>query len=353
MSGPPPGYFDPPPRVPEVPDSPAYADIVEELSHLVAEPEPETGLLFHYTSLQALYGILEAKAIWCTEIGYLNDRREQDEFRQLMNEFVAVEATGGPMAPQRPSCKAGGYLIAKGQLLAKLKSFVQRQLEIPKFVFSLTTEHDQLSQWRGYARSDGVAIGFCWRTLRDIAESRRYIFARCGYTEFDVQRVQQQVYGNPAEFPSEKQDVAERMLARIRNLKVNVWQSDANVSAAYLQRLAYLAPIAKDYGFHEEREWRIFAVDGISCLDEFVYHPRRDQLIKRAVLGIATDGPYATPIRQVVLSPALSADDNAVSRIVENLNRHAARVGHHGFAAEQEPPPGKAKVVLSGIPLRE
>jgi hypothetical protein len=99
---------------------------VEELGHLVAEQEPETNLLFHYTSLQAFYSIIESKAIWCTEIGFLNDRREQDEFRQLMNEFVAVEATGGPAGPLRPSQQAGGYQAASHQIRAKLRGRLEK-----------------------------------------------------------------------------------------------------------------------------------------------------------------------------------------------------------------------------------
>ena len=362
----PPGYMEPPFPVPEIPAAlppPAHGKVMAELAHLAGGQEPREELLYHYTNLQALYGMVGSRAVWCTETKYLNDRREQHEFERLLKGFVAVAATGGEMLVPRPSDRAGGITATTMEFRKRLEAFVDRQIAVPKFVFSLTAERDQLSQWRGYARGDGVAVGFCWRSLRDAASRRCFFFARCDYEEFGLYRVRMQAYGDPRHRPVTEQDIPAKIRQRIHELRVHEWHHRPDALRSYLQRLAYLAPVAKDYGFHEEREWRVFAAEGLSDLRDFVHHPRRDQLVRRAVLEICTGAPHATPIRRVVLSPALSSNPEAVARIVAHLDWHASQVGHHGFAAEQvghhgpgadsTQTKGKVAVGVSAIPLRE
>lgn len=362
----PPEYMIPPFPVPEIPAGlplPAYSEIVAELAHLVGDQEPPGGLLYHYTTLQALYGMVGSKAVWCTEAKCLNDWREQHEFERLLKGFVAVAATGEEMLAPRPSDRAGGIIIATMEFRKRLETFVDGQIAIPKFVFSLTAEPDQLGQWRGYARGDGVAVGFCWRALRDVALRRRFFFTRCDYEEFGLDRVRMRAYGDPRQRPAAELDVPSTIRQRIHTLRANAWHHRPDALLSYLQRLACLAPVAKDRGFYEEREWRVFAAEGVSDLRSFVYHPRRDQLVRRAVLEIGTDAPHATPIRRMVLSPALSADPEGVSRIVAHLDWHASQAGHHGFVTEQidhhgpgtDPAQveGKVAVRMSTIPLRD
>lgn len=362
----PPEYMVPPFPVPEIPGGmppPSHDDVVAELRHLVGDQEPPGDFLYHYTTLQALYGMVESKAVWCTEATHLNDRREQLEFERLLKGFVAVVATGGELLAPRPANRAGGIIAATMEFRKRLEPFIDGQIAVPKFVFSLTAEPDQLSQWRGYARGDGVAVGFCWRALRDMASRRRHIFARCDYEEFGLDRVRMRSYGDHRQQPVTERDVSSSIRQRIHSLRANEWHHRPDALLSYLQRLAYLAPVAKDQGFHEEREWRVFAAEGISDLRNFVHHPRRDRLVRRAVLEIGTGAPHATPIREVVLSPALSADPDGVARIVANLDWHASQVGHHGFSAEQvgrhrsvadaAQAEGKAVVRVSTIPLRD
>lgn len=363
----PPEYMDPPFPVPEIPAGlppPAHGEVMAELAHLAGDQEPPGDLLYHYTNLHALYGMVGSKAVWCTEAKYLNDRREQHEFERLLKGFVAVAATGGEMMAPRPSDRAGGIIAATMEFRKRLEAFVEGQIAVPKFIFSLTAEPDQLSQWRGYARGDGVAVGFCWRTLRDTALRRRFFFARCDYEEFGLDRVRMRAYGDPRQRPAAaERDVPSAIRQRIHALRADAWHNRPDALLSYLQRLAYLAPVAKDRGFHEEREWRVFAAEGLSDLRDFVHHPRRDQLVRRAVLEVGTDAPRPTPMRRVVLSPALSADPEEVSRIVAHLDWHASQTGHHGFVAEQidhrrpggDPAhaEGKVAVDVSTIPLRD
>lgn len=293
-----PEYMISPFPVPEVPAGlppPAHGGVMAELAHLVGDQEPPEDLLYHYTTLQALYGMVGSKAVWCTEAKYLNDWREQHEFERLLKGFVAVAATGGEMLAPRPSNRAGGSIAATMEFRRRLEAFVDGQIAVPKFVFSLTAEPDQLSQWRGYARGDGVAVGFCWRALRDTALRRRFFFARCDYEEFGLDRVRMRAYGDPRHRPVTERDIPAKIRQRIHQLRAHEWHHRSDALLSYLQRLACLAPVAKDRGFHEEREWRVFAADGVSDLRDFVHYPRRDQLVRRAVLEISTDAPHAHP----------------------------------------------------------
>jgi len=45
-------------------------------------------IIYHYTSLQGLLGIIESRSIWTTNIIYLNDTSELNYATKLFNEEV-------------------------------------------------------------------------------------------------------------------------------------------------------------------------------------------------------------------------------------------------------------------------
>jgi hypothetical protein len=105
-------------------------------------PKKHPKVVYHYTSLEGLIGIIENKAVWMTDYGYLNDRQELNYGVSLVSETLKkMLETDIP-----PSVK---------ELLSEWEKNIQK---VPNRVCisSFSSDSDSLSQWRAYGP---VAIG--------------------------------------------------------------------------------------------------------------------------------------------------------------------------------------------------
>jgi len=107
----------------------------------ISKPIPNT--LWHYTSYDALKGIVSSKKIWATEYRFLNDREEFRHAKTLAQQLVDEETEfSDQMFPAREFLrKAVDIAFNTGYLH-------EERLRI--MVASFSEEGDQLSQWRGY-----------------------------------------------------------------------------------------------------------------------------------------------------------------------------------------------------------
>lgn len=140
--------------------------------------------LFHYTTLPGLRGILTSNELWATSAAYLNDSSEMQAFwrhleapmrgafeaaieasiRENPAEMIQIEKLGGL---ERVAHREARSWIA----MVRDRLFGASGVSLP-FVVSFTTHsgdteideyrrrHGMLSQWRGYAAGDGIAIVF-------------------------------------------------------------------------------------------------------------------------------------------------------------------------------------------------
>ena len=145
--------------------------------------------VFHYTSAQGLMGILGARKIWLTDIGFLNDDEEMkfaartladgfervlfDEFgasrpdpegpmlhRYLVTAIHVLHATYGLEPSERLRNRFGGGIQRHEQLWERLP-----------FVACFCSDGDLLSMWRGYANGSGFAIEFDTKVLQDVVDN--------------------------------------------------------------------------------------------------------------------------------------------------------------------------------------
>lgn len=113
-------------------------------------------LVWHYTTVEALVGIVQSRELWASSRAALNDPTENSWGRDALREVLsAFEDEGWPMADGvRP-------------LAARESDFLERV--IPKdylagealatYVVAASAAGDKLSQWVHYAGAGGVAIG--------------------------------------------------------------------------------------------------------------------------------------------------------------------------------------------------
>ncbi len=107
----------------------------------IIAPFPEMApVLYHYTSLQGLMGIINSNEVWLTDYGYLNDTSEVHYGLRLANDRFATVAHVRPDA---------------ADVLRGWGSSTLQQHRV--CVASFSTDGDSLGQWRAYGP---IAVGF-------------------------------------------------------------------------------------------------------------------------------------------------------------------------------------------------
>lgn len=161
---------------------------------VAADKHPE---LFHYTTLSALRGILESNALWATNAGCLNDMTEhrvlrvhlqrplseafEVAFREIMhgNERLTARVSEQGGVDQIAAIQAKRFLSSlwdamygpEGTTEPYVVSFASHCGDSP--VDSEHRRHGMLSQWRGYAVGEGVAIVFDTTRLKELVDMER------------------------------------------------------------------------------------------------------------------------------------------------------------------------------------
>ncbi len=104
--------------------------------------DSQPDLLWHYTNLAGLLGIIEHQELWATDLRYLND---STEFKYGLERVLAV-------LRQRDD-RYGDVADLFEEIADAVETIIQA------FVVCFSTHHDNLSLWRGYGHQ-GYALGF-------------------------------------------------------------------------------------------------------------------------------------------------------------------------------------------------
>jgi len=113
----------------------------EKLNHKVKPYET----IYHYTDLNGLIAILESQSFYCTNINFLNDRKEFNHGVDLVKENIN-SITGNKR---------------NKEILKHLKTEIDSILDIDRYVTCFSKNGDLLSQWRSYGnQGKGISIGF-------------------------------------------------------------------------------------------------------------------------------------------------------------------------------------------------
>jgi hypothetical protein len=184
--------------------------------------------LYHYTTAAGLQGIIASKSLWTTDYRFLNDT---SEFRYGWK--LVVDAMDRREAEIKERSSFAWQTI---------ELFLRNLEKASAFIGSLSSQGDLLSQWRGYNRGRGFAIGF----------NEDWLKRNAAVQEFDISPV---IYD-----PYEQRGAADKTVdLLIRELadsatepsteleKINTWRVQAVKTALRL----------KDHHFSEEHESRL------------------------------------------------------------------------------------------------
>lgn len=131
--------------------------------------------LWHYTSNAACLSILQGRSLWASDIRYLNDALEYS-YASLLAAEIASELTRSSNSDRSRLAAAIGERFPHDGVGSTDTTFV----------FSMSANRDDLSQWRAYCPTGGVALGIEPRRLQYFAGPTARL-VRCTYNE-DGQR---------------------------------------------------------------------------------------------------------------------------------------------------------------------
>ena len=111
------------------------------------------GLLYHYTTLNGLLGIVRSRTLWASDIRYMNDSAELKHSADLIRIEVQERIARGQ---------------GKADLLGQFTDWISHRITNGHMLFgaSFRSHGNLLSQWRGYSsHGKGVSLGFAAESI--------------------------------------------------------------------------------------------------------------------------------------------------------------------------------------------
>ncbi len=203
---------------------------------LYADIPKET--LYHYTTFTGLLGIVGSRALWASDIRYMNDSAELRHTADLIRKEITQRIAAGHRNPI---------------LLNQFLDWVSHRITNGHLLFgaSFRSNGNLLSQWRGYSRlGKGVSLGFNPTYILKCAQAQSFQIGKCIYD------------------PTEQQRLIVKVVNAVEDLAHECCENDDPTKpdgnppyhAVFRQiesQLLRIAAVLKHPSYQEEAEWRI------------------------------------------------------------------------------------------------
>lgn len=254
-------------------------------------------IIFHYTDGLGLTGILESQSLWATHFRYLNDKTELELYKEMLLDSLRTKQVSQNEVEQFKE-----YIETVSGLVFDKE--YQHLCDIFICSFCSHNSHNKdlglLSQWRGYGKDGGYAIGFDYKYLNDLKDIERTKY------DFDFATLDSVTYWDETNIPKEQEQNVDSILTSFMNDQLG------EASNKYLNCLAHV----KHCGFREESEYRlVFGFKAASTTKEIKFRNYRGTLIPYIEL-FKEDVRYL-PIKKIIIGP--SPDANLRQKAIELL----------------------------------
>ena len=278
--------------------------------------------LYHYTSIETLYNMLEKSIIidnevknniqylkmWATHIEYLNDETERKIFTNALKKQV-YEYTQNH----------------KTSLTKEQNEKLESLCRFDAYIISLSTLKDDLNMWRGYGGNGiGINLEFDLSKINRFYESVKSTYYKM---EFAYSALECKY------FKSEQCEVENSLIERIYNYILKSVDNDEMFTeyVTLKRKIENLAIISKHSAYESEKEWRF------KCTPT---KPFPNPVISNGIIK-----PYIEfripldAITSITIGPCIK-DDYKIKSIIEFVNRK--------FVLKKD----KIEVKFSNIPYR-
>jgi hypothetical protein len=243
-------------------------------------------ILYHYTSIEGLIGIIESKSIWATNILYLNDASELDYAKALFEEQIINFQN---------KIGRSDYLFDWffKSSIEDIKSISPNTYVF--FICSFSERNDLLSQWRGYCPSGiGVSLGFKFNDLRKSLKGYTFSIMPCIYKKNEqVSKINNLI-----------ENVYDKFKFEMTQHQDNIYRIILNKSALeFYTEFIRMAPGIKHPKFKEEKEWRIVTwIDTKDQLDKIKFRPGKSMVIPYIDIPLPREGENLI-LKKIVVGP--------------------------------------------------
>ena len=270
------------------------------------------GPLYHYTSVEALKGIVDNGVFEATHAFYMSD---------------ATEISYGIGRIRKVCARRATLDQAKDEILRQLGDWLQDLLVSPPqiFVMCCSAKDDDLNQWRSYSpRSGGVCIVFDTPSLLTRAGVQGWQWSNCKYDK-----------GDQAEW-------IDREINRLLTRALERGPQPAHPSQTYhkvfqdeVEGLLQVACRLKDHKFAEEHEWRL--------ISPYIEHFADKRI------GYRAQGSMLIPFARFELGDILSS--GIISEVVVGPTAHR-HLSFNSISTYLSPRMKPSRVRASTVPYR-
>lgn len=199
-------------------------------------------VLYQYTDVNALKGIVDNNEIWATHWRYLNDKNEFTNGIDLITKHCDL------LLMKNTNPTIGNYFL-------QLKNDLKRQNGIINYfdigISSFTTLEDKLSQWRGYGKGyKSAAIGFDPEKILCDRNSKKFGYIVFCKVLYDTEEKEKQIKAFFGAFIG--------ILSNPDSKFLNKYKKD--IYTYFNIYVCILLLCFKEECWHEEGEWRLFTI---------------------------------------------------------------------------------------------
>jgi hypothetical protein len=242
------------------------------------------GLLYHYTTLNGLLGIVRSNTLWASDIRYMNDSAELKHSADLIRVEVQKRITRGR---------------GKVGLLGQFTDWISHRITNGHMLFgaSFRSDGNLLSQWRGYSSNGkGVSLGFSADYILQCAQKQQFQIGKCIYEPAVQRKLIGQVI-DAIESHVEKHISGSTSRQQLAAIYQSVFE---NIEIDLLR----IAAILKHPSFREEKEWRIVSPVITDCKDSPVlFREANAMLVPYMEFCLQVETGYPLQLDHLYLGP--------------------------------------------------
>lgn len=251
-------------------------------------------ILYHYTDAAGLEGMLRSGRVWATDYRFLNDKLEIEYTRSSVRKLISSKLSKTT------------NVIKVALYSALLKNNI-----IPlddAFIFSMSDDGDDLSQWRGYAKEgNGFCIGFCGPSIYKSGEPDN---AQFGFVKvlYNVNHQQQPITRALADLERAVMRLVRQDAASARNI-----YDTATILFAWF--VNNRAAVNKHKSFRREREWRTVTMLPKSGHADLKVRVSGVRLVRYTEVPLDLDQEGRLPIKEIGVGPGFLGNDEAFASV--------------------------------------
>ncbi|GAB2902069.1 DUF2971 domain-containing protein [Microbulbifer echini] len=215
--------------------------------------------IYHYTDIHGLFGVLDKDEFWLTDYRFLNDPSEAIYAEELLEKNKdTILSDCDPTEHEKIYRGLKSTYIGSDPGLSRA------------YVGSFSNAADQLSQWRGYcSKNEGYCIGFKLQELRQLAST--FEFTECIYDADQIVSRWKELAGKYNNFFKEGYKLSVSELLGSKG-----FEDSFNLAVTG----SHLRLTAKDAGYHEEKEIRLYKnLSLANNLNEVCFRPSQGRLV--------------------------------------------------------------------------